>query len=67
MANVDLSVPTTQRVAIFEKAGGPVVIRETPVVQQKDLKPGQVLVKVRHLLLAFVLHSHSRPCLDHLQ
>jgi len=46
MANTDLSVPTTQKVAIFEKVGGPVVIKEAPVVQQKDLKPDQVLVKI---------------------
>ncbi|KDN44783.1 hypothetical protein RSAG8_05256, partial [Rhizoctonia solani AG-8 WAC10335] len=42
----DLSIPKTQKVAIFEKAGGPVEIKEAPVVQPDQLEAGQVLVKV---------------------
>lgn len=67
MATEDLSIPKTQKVAIFEKHGGPVIIREGPVVQQKDLKPGEVLVKVRHsprlsediVLISNILRSYS--------
>lgn len=42
----DLSIPKTQKVAIFEKAGGPIQIVEKPVVQESELKAGEVLVKV---------------------
>lgn len=67
MANKDLSIPRTQKVAIFEKNGGPVIVREGPVVQQKDLKPGEVLVKVWHsphlsedtVLISFIPRSYS--------
>ncbi|KAF8713671.1 Zinc-binding dehydrogenase, partial [Rhizoctonia solani] len=44
----DLSIPKTQKVAIFEKAGGPVEIKEAPVVQPDQLEAGQVLVKVMY-------------------
>jgi hypothetical protein len=44
----DLSIPKTQKVAIFEKAGGPVHIVEKPVVQESELEAGQVLVKVMY-------------------
>ncbi|KAJ1302595.1 hypothetical protein OPQ81_002912 [Rhizoctonia solani] len=44
----DLNVPKTQKVAIFEKPGGPVEIREAPVVQPDQLEAGQVLVKVMY-------------------
>ncbi|CAE7134676.1 unnamed protein product [Rhizoctonia solani] len=42
----DLTIPKTQKAAIFDKAGGPVEIREVPVVQPEQLEAGQVLVKV---------------------
>ena len=42
----DLSIPKTQKVAIFEKAGGPIQILEKPVAQESELKAGEVLVKV---------------------
>ncbi|CUA67384.1 alcohol dehydrogenase [Rhizoctonia solani] len=42
----DLTIPKTQKVAIFAKAGGPVEIKEAPVVQPDQLEAGQVLVKV---------------------
>ncbi|QRV94971.1 Zinc-binding dehydrogenase [Ceratobasidium sp. AG-Ba] len=44
----DLSIPKTQKVAIFEKAGGPVRITDHPVVQESELQAGQVLVKVMY-------------------
>ncbi|KAG8723076.1 alcohol dehydrogenase [Ceratobasidium sp. 395] len=44
----DLTVPKTQKVAIFEKHGGPVQILERPVVQESELKAGEVLVKVMY-------------------
>ncbi|KAF8602276.1 GroES-like protein [Ceratobasidium sp. AG-I] len=44
----DLSIPKTQKVAIFEKAGGPIQILEKPVVQESELKAGEVLVKVMY-------------------
>ncbi|QRW22147.1 Zinc-binding dehydrogenase [Rhizoctonia solani] len=44
----DLSIPKTQKVAIFENAGGPVEIKEAPVVQPDQLEAGQVLVKVMY-------------------
>jgi len=44
----DLSVPKTQKVAMFEKSGGPVQIVERPVVQPSELKAGEVLVKVMY-------------------
>jgi len=39
-------IPKVQRAAIFEHQGGPVEIKEVPVVQPEELKPGQALVKV---------------------
>jgi len=44
----DLTIPKTQKVALFEKAGGPVEIVERPVVQASELKAGEVLVKVMY-------------------
>ncbi|CAE6353974.1 unnamed protein product [Rhizoctonia solani] len=44
----DLSIPKTQKVAMFEKAGGPVQIKEAPVTQPDQLESGQVLVKVMY-------------------
>lgn len=44
----DLTVPKTQRAAVFEKAGSPVRIVERPVVQESELKAGQVLVKIMY-------------------
>ncbi|KAG8854179.1 alcohol dehydrogenase [Tulasnella sp. 330] len=46
---VDLShIPATQKAACFEQKGGPVTIQEVPVVQPKDLKIGQALVKIEY-------------------
>ncbi|KAG8736007.1 alcohol dehydrogenase [Ceratobasidium sp. 414] len=42
----DLTIPKTQKVAVFEKHGGPVQIVERPVVQESELKAGEVLIKV---------------------
>ncbi|CEL54281.1 alcohol dehydrogenase [Rhizoctonia solani AG-1 IB] len=44
----DLSIPKTQKVAIFQKSGGPVEIKDAPVVQADALEAGQVLVKVMY-------------------
>ncbi|KAB5593201.1 alcohol dehydrogenase [Ceratobasidium theobromae] len=44
----DLSVPKTQKVAIFEKKGGPIQIVDRAVVQESELEAGQVLVKVMY-------------------
>ncbi|KIY64544.1 mannitol-1-phosphate dehydrogenase [Cylindrobasidium torrendii FP15055 ss-10] len=44
----DFTIPQTQTVALIEKSGGTVAIRDDwPVVQQKDLKPGECLVKMQ--------------------
>jgi propanol-preferring alcohol dehydrogenase len=43
---LDFTIPRTQKIAQFDKHGGPVVIKEGPVTQQKDLKPGEILVKI---------------------
>jgi len=43
-----LAIPKTQKVAIFEKHGGPVQIVERPVVQESELKAGEVLIKVMY-------------------
>lgn len=43
------SVPNVQWLILsypLARTGGPVVIKEGPVTQQKDLKPGEILVKV---------------------
>jgi propanol-preferring alcohol dehydrogenase len=44
----DLTIPKTQKVALFEKHGGPIKIVERPVVQESELKVGEVLVKVMY-------------------
>lgn len=44
----DLTIPKTQKVAIFQKTGGPIEILERPVVQESELKAGEVLVKVMY-------------------
>ncbi|CAE6499395.1 unnamed protein product [Rhizoctonia solani] len=40
--STDLTVPKTQRAAVFEEWGKPVSFVERPVVQESELKPGQV-------------------------
>lgn len=37
-----------QKAAVFHQQRGPVSIREVPVIQPEDLKPGQALVKVAY-------------------
>ncbi|KAG8710022.1 alcohol dehydrogenase [Ceratobasidium sp. 423] len=44
----DLTVPKTQKAAVFEEWGKPVSFVERPVVQESELKPGQVLVKIMY-------------------
>ncbi|KAF8713663.1 Alcohol dehydrogenase GroES-like domain, partial [Rhizoctonia solani] len=44
----DLTVPKTQKAAVFEEWGKPVKIVERPVIQESQLKPGQVLVKIMY-------------------
>ncbi|QRW22110.1 Zinc-binding dehydrogenase [Rhizoctonia solani] len=44
----DLTVPKTQKAAIFEEWGKPVKIVERSVIQESQLKPGQVLVKIMY-------------------
>ncbi|KDN44784.1 hypothetical protein RSAG8_05257, partial [Rhizoctonia solani AG-8 WAC10335] len=46
--STDLTVPKTQRAAVFEEWGKPVSFVERPVVQESELKPGQVLVKIMY-------------------
>ncbi|EUC57367.1 alcohol dehydrogenase [Rhizoctonia solani AG-3 Rhs1AP] len=46
--STDLTVPKTQRAAVFEEWGKPVSFLERPVVQQSELEPGQVLVKIMY-------------------
>ncbi|CAE6382761.1 unnamed protein product [Rhizoctonia solani] len=46
--STDLTVPKSQKAAVFEEWGKPVRIVERPVIQESELKPGQVLVKVMY-------------------
>ncbi|KAJ1302596.1 hypothetical protein OPQ81_002913 [Rhizoctonia solani] len=46
--STDLTVPKTQRAAVFKEWGKPVSFVERPVVQASELKPGQVLVKIMY-------------------
>ncbi|CAE6428183.1 unnamed protein product [Rhizoctonia solani] len=46
--STDLTVPKTQTVAVYEEWGKPVQFSERPVVQESELKPGQVLVKIMY-------------------
>ncbi|CAE7134691.1 unnamed protein product [Rhizoctonia solani] len=46
--STDLTVPKTQKVAVYEEWGKPVRFTERPVVQESELKPGQVLVKIMY-------------------
>lgn len=43
---LDFTIPLTQKIAHFVKKGGPMIVEQGPVTQQKDLKPGEVLVKI---------------------
>ncbi|KAL8291623.1 hypothetical protein RQP46_001881 [Phenoliferia psychrophenolica] len=44
----NLSIPKTQTACVFTKHNGPIEVRKDhPVVQQKDLKPGEALVNVK--------------------
>ncbi|KAG8928042.1 alcohol dehydrogenase [Tulasnella sp. 418] len=45
----NVQIPPTQSAAIFYQRGGPVEVRnDIPVTQPKDLKPGEVLVKIEY-------------------
>ncbi|CUA67385.1 alcohol dehydrogenase [Rhizoctonia solani] len=46
--STDLTVPTKQRAAVFEEWGKPISFIERPVVQESELEPGQVLVKIMY-------------------
>ncbi|CAE7134736.1 unnamed protein product [Rhizoctonia solani] len=46
--STDLTVPKTQKAAVFEQWGKPVSFLERPVVQATELNPGQVLVKIMY-------------------
>lgn len=42
-----IQIPLTQTAVVFEKHGGPLLVKQDwPVVQPKDLKPGEALVKL---------------------
>lgn len=44
---INLTIPLTQTAAQFTELNGPIsIIKDHPVVQQKDLKPGTALVNV---------------------
>lgn len=46
-----MSIPKTQSACVFDKHGGPEEVRfvkDHPVVQQKDLKPGEALVHIEY-------------------
>ncbi|KAG8796408.1 alcohol dehydrogenase [Serendipita sp. 411] len=44
-----MSIPTKQSAVIFERSNGPLIYKtDWPVVQPKDLKPGEALVKITH-------------------
>jgi D-arabinose 1-dehydrogenase-like Zn-dependent alcohol dehydrogenase len=46
--STDLTVPKSQKAAVFEEWGKPVKVVERPVIQESELKPGQVLVKIMY-------------------
>ena len=55
-----MSIPKTQTAVVFEAHNGPLFVRhDHPVVQQKDLKPGEALVKIEVRLP----HTSDRPWL----
>ncbi|KAK4702807.1 hypothetical protein P7C70_g3410, partial [Phenoliferia sp. Uapishka_3] len=44
-----MSIPKTQTACVFTKHNGPIEVRtDHPVVQQKDLKPGEALVNIKY-------------------
>lgn len=46
-SNMSFTIPRVQKVAVVPKAGGTIEIRnDWPVKQQKDLAPGECLVKI---------------------
>ncbi|KAI5474696.1 alcohol dehydrogenase [Pseudohyphozyma bogoriensis] len=55
------SVPKTQTAVVFEEQNGPLYVRNNhPVVQQKDLKPGEALVRVLYSGVCHTdLHAHK--------
>ncbi|KUF95184.1 Necrosis inducing protein NPP1 type [Phytophthora nicotianae] len=43
------TIPKTQTAVVFDKTNGPLTVRKDwPVTQQKDLKPGEVLVRLAY-------------------
>jgi len=43
-----MSIPKTQKAAVFHKKGGPVALEDIPVRDPAQLKPGEALVKVEY-------------------
>jgi propanol-preferring alcohol dehydrogenase len=48
MSQEQYDIPATAKGAFFHKTGGDVGIEEYKVTQQKDLQPGEALVKVMY-------------------
>ncbi|CAE6489113.1 unnamed protein product [Rhizoctonia solani] len=46
--STDLTVPKTQKAAVYVEWGKPITFEERPVVQESELKPGQVLIKIMY-------------------
>ena len=53
----DLTVPKVQKAALVEAADKPVRIIEKAVVQESELKPGEVLVKILYSGRVFCLQT----------
>jgi len=48
MSKQDMNIPKEQKACIFHQKGGPVKLETVPVIQPKDLKPGEALVRVQY-------------------
>lgn len=58
------NIPKTAPAVVFEKVNGPIVYKEDhPVTQPKDLKPGEVLVKLECSGVCRESRARSEPLL----
>jgi len=56
-----VNIPKTQTAVIFEKNNGPLIVRKDwPVTPQKELKPGEALVRIEYSGVCHTdLHAHK--------
>lgn len=62
-----VAIPKTQTAVIFEKANGPLFVRNNhPVVQQPQLKPGEALVRIEYTGVCHTDLRKSVPAVSNL-